>query len=253
MNPLTNSEKIFAIANALNKAHYAVAFTGAGVSVESGIPSFRGENGIWNRYNPISLELGYFYAMPERAWEVIKEIFYDMFGKASPNPAHEILAKLEAEKKLKTIITQNIDNLHQDAGSQDVIEYHGTCSELICKACGEIVSFAENIFRTMPPRCEHCNGILKPNFVFFGELIPDKAHKKSMEHIQKADLILVIGTTGEVMPACELPRIAKENGATIIEINPEPSAYTHSITDIYLPMKAGEAMQTIWAAMNSSS
>lgn len=245
MNPLNNQEIINEMANALEKAHYAVVFTGAGVSVESGIPSFRGENGIWNQYDPISLDLNYFYKNPKQAWTVIKEIFYDMFGAAHPNPAHKAIAQLEEQGIVKAVITQNIDNLHQEAGSKEVVEYHGTCSRLICTSCKKEIPIKEELFEKHPPRCENCNHVLKPDFVFFGEMIPSKAHDTAWMHIQKADLVLIIGTTGEVMPACQLPHIAKDNGAILLEINPDPSAFTHHVSDFYLPMKAGEAMQLI--------
>ncbi|MHA1719979.1 MAG: Sir2 family NAD-dependent protein deacetylase, partial [Promethearchaeota archaeon] len=114
---------------------HTVVFTGAGVSVESGIPPFRGENGLWNKYNPIFLEMGYFKANPKESWELIKEIFYDFFGKAKPNKAHQILAEWEKQNLIQTIITQNIDNLHQEAGSKNILEFHGTAQTLSCISC----------------------------------------------------------------------------------------------------------------------
>ena len=253
MKDLNNQQTIEKMATALNQAQFAVAFTGAGISVESGIPPFRGKDGIWNQYDPISLDLTYFYKHPQQAWSVIKEIFYDMFGAAHPNPAHQGLAQLEQLGRLKAVITQNIDNLHQEAGSTDVIEYHGTCANLICTQCKRKVPAHQSLLITLPPRCEKCNGILKPDFVFFGELIPPKAQDRSWDLMQQADLVFIIGTLGEVMPACQLPSIAKANGATILEINPEPSAFTWRTTDLYLPMKAGEAMPLIIEALKNQN
>jgi NAD-dependent deacetylase len=253
MKDLNNQQTIEKMAAALNQAQYAVAFTGAGISVESGIPTFRGKDGIWNRYDPISLDLTYFYKHPQEAWGVIKEIFYDMFGAAHPNPAHLGLAQLEQQGRLKAVITQNIDNLHQEAGNTDVIEYHGTCANLICTQCGKKVPAQESLLTTLPPRCKKCNGVLKPDFVFFGELIPPQAQERSWDLMQRADLVLIIGTIGEVMPACQLPSIAKANGATILEINPEPSAFTWRTTDLYLPMQAGQAMPLIMQALKNQN
>lgn len=248
-----NQQVIKKMATALQQAQFAVAFTGAGISVESGIPTFRGKDGIWSHYDPISLDLNHFYAHPQQAWTVIKEIFYDMFGEAHPNPAHQGLATLEQQGLLKAVITQNIDNLHQEAGSQNVIEYHGTCADLICTQCHTRFPAPQIDLSSLPPRCEKCNGILKPDFVFFGEMIPTQAQEQSWNLMQQADLVFIIGTIGEVMPACQLPSIAKANNdAIILEINPEPSAFTWRTTDLYLPMKAGEAMPHILNALKQS-
>jgi len=179
-------------AQLLRNAHQSIAFTGAGISVESGIPPFRGATGLWSRYDPIVLDIGYFFEYPKEAWSVIKEIFYDFFGQARPNAAHQALASLEKSGHVDAVITQNIDNLHQQAGS-----------------------------------------------VF------------SMQAARTADLFLVIGTTGEIMPASMIPRLAKENGAKIIEINPEPSNYTYGVTDIFIQEQATTAMTALLQAVQN--
>ncbi len=218
----------------------AVAFTGAGISVESGIPTFRGPEGLWSRYDPKVLDLGYFYEHPAECWRVIKEIFYDYMGaKARPNAAHKLLAELERRGKLQGVITQNIDNLHQEAGSRNVVEFHGTAQTLLCTECGDRTPFTEHDLNRLPPRCKKCGGLLKPDFIFFGEAIPPQAYQASMDLVAEADLLLVIGTTGEVMPASMIPYEAKE--AKVIEINVEPSAYTESLTDLFLRSPATEA------------
>ena len=222
----------------LKSSRHVVAFTGAGISVESGIPPFRGENGLWNKYNPIFLELSYFNKNPKYAWKKIKEIFYDFFGEAKPNTAHKILSKWEEKGIIKSVITQNIDNLHQRSGSKNVIEFHGTSSILTCTKCGLKVSASKKILKDLPPVCPKCLGLLKPDFVFFSESIPQDAFNKSISEAYKSDVMLVIGTTGEIMPASQIPYIAKENGATIIEINIAKSNYTDTITDIFLEGKA---------------
>jgi len=229
-------------AKAIKESNHAICFTGAGISVESGIPPFRGSTGLWSKYDPIVLDINYFYSNTLEAWKVIKEIFYDFFGKASPNPAHQVIADLEDKGIIKAVITQNIDNLHQQAGSKTVYEFHGTASTMVCIKCAEKYSSTDVELKILPPKCKICNGILKPDFIFFGEAIPEYANKKSFEEAEKCDVLIVIGTTGEVMPASMIPNVAKKNGALIIEINPDKSLFTNRVTDIYLKGKAGEVM-----------
>jgi len=236
-------EKLINIAadKIINSKHTTV-FTGAGISVESGIPPFRGKNGLWNKYNPEFLDISYFYKNPLNSWVTIKEIFYDYFGKALPNKAHECVAQLEKLGYVKAIITQNIDNLHTNAGSKIVYEFHGNSRKLVCLECNSVFAVETINLNILPPKCKKCNGLLKPDFIFFGEDIPSFAYQKSVEEANIADVFLIIGTTGEVMPACNIPIIAKKNGAFIIEINLEISAYTHSITDIFLKGTAVEVI-----------
>ncbi len=237
-------------ADVLKRSSHTTAFTGAGISVESGIPPFRGAYGLWSRYDPIVLDINYFHDHPREAWQVIREIFYDYFGKAKPNAAHYTLAEMEKDGKLAAVITQNIDNLHQEAGSREVIEYHGNSQRLICPRCGASFTPADVDLQYLPPRCPHDGEVLKPDFVFFGEPIPPEAARRSEEEARQAEVFLVIGTTGEIMPASLIPQMAKQHGATIIEINPETSNYTHSLTDIYLQGKAGEILPEVWKTMN---
>jgi NAD-dependent deacetylase len=236
-------------AGALRRSRYAIAFTGAGISVESGIPPFRGESGIWNKYNPMMLELGYFFENPYQSWKVIREIFYAYFGDAKANKAHLALAKMEKKGLLRSIITQNIDNLHQQAGSKTVFEFHGNSQRLICTKCHADYTPATIDLDHLPPICGACSGLIKPDFIFFGENIPFDAYQNSAEAAEKADVAIVIGSTGEVMPAAQMPFIAKQNGATIIEVNTEPSKFTYAITDFYLEGKATEVMEKLYFAV----
>ncbi len=226
----------------LKKSKHTTAFTGAGISVESGIPPFRGAEGLWSKYDPQVLDIGYFHNNPYESWKVIKEIFYDFFGGAVPNTAHKALAVMEENRLLSAIITQNIDDLHQKAGSIKVIEYHGNSQKLICPHCNKQFKPDDIDLNNLPPHCPDDAYVLKPDFVFFGESIPGTAHLLSSEESQIAEVFLLIGTTGEVMPAAMVPKFAKENGATIIEINPDESLYTNEITDIFLKGKAGEIL-----------
>lgn len=231
-------------AKAIEDAKYAVAFTGAGISVESGIPTFRGPTGLWSRYDPKILDLGYFTRHPKESWSVIKEIFYDYMGEnAKPNDAHRFLAKLESIGKLKGVITQNIDNLHQYAGSENVVEFHGTAKRLVCMDCREIYDISQISLDSLPPLCPKCSRLLKPDFIFFGEAIPPEAYAKSQMLISNADLMIIVGTTGEVAPASYLPY--ENRDATVIEINIEESAFTPQLTDIFLRDKASIASKKL--------
>ena len=238
-------------ADIIKNSKFLTSFTGAGISVESGIPPFRGPTGLWSRYDPKILDIDFFKQNPTESWRYIKEIFYDYMQNINPNKAHYFLAELEKKGLLKGIITQNIDNLHQKAGSKNVVEFHGTASKLECIKCKNKFSSNKINLKKLPPLCPICGGILKPDFVFFGEPIPKEAFEKSIYLMQNTDIVLIIGTTGEIMPASELPYLAKEKGAKIIEINIEESNYTNKITDIFLKEKATLATEKLKNEINS--
>jgi NAD-dependent deacetylase len=237
-------------ARLIRAARHLTAFTGAGISVESGIPPFRGDGGLWSRYDPRMLELDYFLAHPDRAWPVIREIFYDHFAEATPNRAHQVLAAWEERGLLKALITQNIDTLHHAAGSRNVVEFHGSSRLLLCLECGTRVEAKRDLLEKLPPRCA-CGGMYKPDFVFFGEGIPPAAHERSRDAARHSDVMLVVGSTGEVYPAAMVPRWASEAGAKIIEINPRESEFTAAVSDLHLPMKAAEAFGLIEEEMRA--
>jgi NAD-dependent deacetylase len=226
------------------------AFTGAGVSVESGIPPFRGPGGLWNRHDPRMLELSYFHRHPRECWTVLKDIFYDHLAQAQPNEAHRVLARWETRGQLKAVITQNIDNLHFQAGSRKVVEFHGNTRTLSCLGCGQVAAFGSVELDPLPPRCA-CGGLLKPDLVFFGEGIPPQAWQAAEEAIERTDVLLLIGSTGEVYPAAALPRRAAELGARIIEINPKPSAFTEAMRTTFLGLPAGQALSMLDRALEA--
>ena len=171
MNPIKKASEL------IRGAKHVTAFCGAGISVESGIPPFRGENGLWSRYDPRFLELSYFIQHPEESWELIKEIFFDFFGRAKPNNAHYALARMEEAGCIQAVITQNIDNLHFEAGSRNVFEFHGTAQYLVCLDCGKKTKVSEFDLMKLPPECPSCSGLVKPNFIFFGVWIQNGQFK----------------------------------------------------------------------------
>lgn len=240
-----NVELLNEAAEAIIDASRVIAFTGAGISVESGIPPFRGPQGIWSKYDPRALDIGFYRSSPDEAWDVIREIFYDHINVAEPNDAHYVLAEMEANDLLHGVVTQNIDNLHRLAGSGTIIEYHGNSQRLICLQCNTQYNVSELVIEKKPPRCEKCHNVIKPDFVFFGEPIPYKAHQLALRETSDADIWLVIGTTGEVFPAASLPIEAKFKGKKIIEINIRPSNYTYQISDIFLEGPAAETSRAL--------
>lgn len=240
--------EVQAAAALLAAARHLAAFTGAGISVESGIPPFRGPGGLWERYDPRMLELSYFRSHPRECWEVLRELFYDHLSQARPNEAHRVLARWEARGLLKAVITQNIDNLHCLAGSRIVIEYHGHTRSLSCLGCGQTVAAGSVDLGRLPPRCS-CGKVLKPDVVFFGEDIPREARQAAEEAIERTDVLLVIGSTGEVYPAASLPFRAAELGARIIEVNPVPSSFTTSLQTLFLGLPAGRALAELDSAL----
>ena len=235
-----NHDEIRNAAKILRDSRLSLALTGAGISVESGIPDFRSPGGLWERYNPA--EYGTIWAFRDDAakvWKMIREMS-DVVDRAQPNPAHFGLAQLQHLGLLHTIITQNIDSLHQKAGATTVLEYHGSSRTLSCLTCGARYN-AEAKKEDFPPRCD-CTAILKPDVVFFGETIPLEALRESQLLASSCNALLVIGTSAEVAPANTIPRTAKLAGARIIEINVQPTVLTSSLTDIFLQGKASSIM-----------
>ncbi len=222
---------------------FTLALTGAGISVESGIPDFRSAGGLWSKYDPAEYAtITTFRTRPEKVWEMIREMD-EMLAHAKPNQAHIGMGELEKMGCLHYIITQNIDNLHQEGGAKNVIEYHGSSRTLSCLWCGR--KYERNEKRGMyPPRCE-CGKILKPDIVFFGEPIPHDALTHSFQIATKTEVLMVVGTSAVVSPANTIPTIAKENGAKLIEINKERTQLTDSITDIFLQGSAGAIISSL--------
>jgi len=232
------------VAKLINSSNKIVALTGAGISVESGIAPFRGRGGLWAKYKPEEYAtIDAFMANPAKVWQMLKELSEVIFN-AKPNLAHIGLAELEKMGKLATIITQNIDSLHQKAGSKNVIELHGNNRQLQCLDCKKIYPVSPEIIEETPPLCS-CGGILRPDVVFFGESLPPGALSQASQEAMSADLMLVIGTSAIVYPAASIPILAKEAGAKIVEVNPEETAFTSTVSNFLLKGKAGEIMSAL--------
>ncbi len=217
-----------------------MALTGAGVSTSSGIPDFRSPGGLWSRHDP--MEKGSAEALrarPKAAWELILDML-DVVCDAEPNPAHTALARLEAAGYLQAIVTQNIDNLHQEGGSLDVIEFHGGLERFYCMNCGKTHDPAEACAlsgKDIPWLCPECGGLVRPDIVFFGEPIPPDAMARASGLAAVADLILVVGASGEVAPANALPYEVKAKGGVVIDINRGRSAYA-DMADVRITARA---------------
>lgn len=229
----------------IRSARRVTAFTGAGISVESGIPPFRGPDGLWSRYDPRLLDIGYFHARPKEVWEFLAEIFYRYFENAKPNRAHAALAEMEKKGFCSAVITQNIDNLHREAGTKTLYEFHGNSKTLLCERCGVKTPALPETLKSIPPLCRACGRVLKPDFVFFGESIPEPALSRSFAEAEQSDLFILIGTTGTVQPAAQIPLLVKRNKGRIIEVNPEESNYTDSCADLFLKGGACSVMDAI--------
>ena len=222
-----------------------VALTGAGISVESKIPPFRGKGGLWEKIDPMEYaHIDAFKKNPTKVWNVLLKDMKEIIDKAIPNDAHKGLARLEELGILKTIITQNIDGLHQMAGNTDVIEFHGTYKWHRCMDCKNRCKSSRIDLTNIPPLCD-CGGIYRPEVVLFGEIIPPEHLWRSKQLASDCDLMLVIGTSATVQPAALMPHIAKESGSKVIEINPEETLLTGSISDYLILGKAGEVMSSI--------
>ena len=231
----------------LSGAKMVTALTGAGISVESGIPPFRGKGGLWEKYDPMEVaHIDAFLQNPTKAWNLLFKDMKEVLEKATPSDSHKGLAKLEEFGILKTIITQNVDGLHQMAGNSDVIEFHGNMAWQRCMECDAHYKTSRVDLSEIPPRCD-CGGILRPNAVLFGEMIPQEALWRSRQVATDCDVMLVIGTSAVVQPAALMPVVAKESGAKIIEINPESTPLTGEISDYLIKGPAGEVIKGITA------
>ncbi|MGQ4892173.1 MAG: NAD-dependent protein deacetylase [Candidatus Njordarchaeia archaeon] len=230
-------------ANLIENSNFLIALTGSGISAESGIPTFRGKDGLWKKYRPEQLAtLEAFRLDPVRVWEWYNWRIEKVLN-AKPNPGHTALAELERKGILKALITQNVDDLHERAGSKNVIKLHGNILEAKCIRCNFKTRISEP-FKEIPPKCPNCGNLLRPNVVWFGEPLPQDALSKAYEMLEKADGILVIGTSALVMPAGAFPSHVKHRGGFVVEINLDET-HVSMIADVSIRGKAGEVLPLI--------
>lgn len=237
-------------AETLAGAREVVVLTGAGISVESGIPDFRSVGGLWERFDPFDYaSRGAFERDPVRCWELFRELA-EVVGSAAPNPAHFALAQWEARLDRMTVITQNIDGLHQAAGSRAVLEFHGGSRELVCIACG-VRAASMGQAGVWPPTCG-CGQVLKPDVVLFGDPIPLGVWGASLTALERCQGVVVIGTSAQVAPFSELPLFAAEQGIPVVEINLESTTLT-ALPTLLLQGPAGEVVPALVDALAGRS
>jgi NAD-dependent deacetylase len=229
----------------------AVVLTGAGVSTESGIPDFRSPSGLWAQFDPLDYgSIQAFREDPARVWEFYAPRF-SMLATAVPNPAHVALAELERLGHVRAIVTQNIDLLHERAGSRDVVEVHGSIRTATCPGCARVYALAEVLVlvgNSSAPACEDCASILKPDVVFFGELLPEAAMERATELAADAELMLVVGSTLEVYPVAGLPLDTLRGGGALAIVNRGATAMDSRAT-LKLDGSAGEILPQVAAVL----
>ncbi|MFF7709670.1 NAD-dependent protein deacylase [Pseudomonas sp. NPDC007930] len=249
---MTNEQAFAQAVSSLGNAHNVVVFTGAGVSAESGIATFRDQaGGRWNAFDPARLATpAAFRRDPARVWG-----WYEWrracAAQARPNAAHVAIAALQQHVRKLLVVTQNVDALHECAGSEAVVHLHGTLQGARCFACARPHALGEPPLPEAtpaclePPRCSHCGGRVRPGVVWFGEQLPKRELRTALNAAQQCDLIMVVGTSGVVYPAAQLPEVALKHGARVIQVNTEPADNADSPT---LVGRAGEWLPKLLSA-----
>ncbi|MBA4311854.1 MAG: NAD-dependent protein deacylase [Chlorobiaceae bacterium] len=224
----------------LNRAQTVTVLTGAGISAESGVPTFRGTDGLWKKFRPEELaNFDAFIKNPDLVWEWYK-YRKQIISEIKPNAGHFALAKMEKIHKSFSIVTQNIDNLHRRAGSKTVYELHGNIEQNYCIVCYNKFSNEEIIRSEKAPRCS-CGGLIRPDVVWFGEMLPESQWSASVMASESAEIFFSIGTSAVVYPAASLPMIAKRTGAYVVEINLERTELSHQADEVLIG-KSGEIL-----------
>ncbi len=239
------SAEIVRLKALLDAAERVVIFTGAGISAESGIPTYRGAGGMWSKYDPeIYASIDYFRRDPSYYWRFFRDVRHDLITRAKPCPAHLAVAELERRGKVCAVITQNIDGLHRKAGSNRVLELHGNTNRFYCFECRapySIEQTCELMEQQLPPCCTECGGVLRPDVVLFGEMLPTEVVNEAAREAESCDLMIVIGSSLVVYPAANLPYQAKMSGAGLVIINVDPTPLDH-VADLCLHCPAGEVL-----------
>lgn len=236
------------LAAALANAQRVVALTGAGVSAESGVPTFRDAlTGLWARFDPLELATPAAFArQPKLVWDWYAER-RDALRGVAPNAGHRALAEIERRVPAFLLATQNVDGLHARAGSRSIVELHGNLARVRCSREDRVVDRWGAPSEGEPPRCPHCGAFLRPDVVWFDELLPADALARAEDEARHCDLMIVAGTSAEVYPAAALPRYAKAAGAVVVEVNPQATPLSH-LADHALRAPSGVALPSLVAA-----
>jgi NAD-dependent deacetylase len=230
----------------LRRASRVAVFTGAGMSAESGVPTFRGDDGIWKKFKPEELaSMSAFMKNPDMVWEWY-QARRNIIGKVLPNPGHHAVAAMEPLFPEFTVITQNIDNLHRRAGSRNIVELHGNIDRNYCMKCGTPYAGDALPDTGRVPRCTRtgCPGLIRPDVVWFGEMLPEDEWERALRATLSAEVFFSVGTSGVVHPAASLPLTARHQGAWLVEINPEETVLTPS-ADLFIRGASGEILPAI--------
>ncbi|MDP8228937.1 MAG: NAD-dependent deacylase [Candidatus Electryoneaceae bacterium] len=243
---LADDPQVVKFRELLNTHQRIVAFTGAGISAESGIPTYRGAGGTWTKYDPEKYaSINYFVREPTYYWSFFRDVRHDLMNEAEPNLAHLALVELEKRGQLSAVITQNIDGLHIKAGSKRVLELHGNTTRFYCFDCHAPYTMkdAKSLLDEgqMPPRCAKCKGVLRPDVVLFGEMLPTDVTMEAEQESRLCDLMLVIGSSLVVYPAAQLPYTAKQSNAALAIINVDPTPMDQ-LADLVINRPAGEIL-----------
>jgi NAD-dependent deacetylase len=238
------TEQVLELAELVRAHQPCVVLTGAGISTESGIPDYRGTAGLWRNVDPMEYaSIAAFRADPVKVWSHYGPRL-TMLAESEPNDGHRALARLEHGGFLRAIVTQNIDLLHGRAGSRDVVEVHGSIRTSSCQSCGTRYTLAQVLERLPVPYCDSCAGVLKPDVVFFGELLPREAIDRAFDLAAEAALLLAVGSTLEVHPVAELPATTLEAGGRLAIVNRGPTSYDDR-ADLRIEGAAGEALGSL--------
>ena len=234
-------DKIIEAKEIIHNSSSITVLTGAGISAESGIPTFRGEQGFWRQQRPEDIAIPQAFSRdPKFVWE-----WYDLrrqtIKEARPNSGHYAIVDLQNQKSNFSLITQNIDGLHQLAGSRHIIELHGNIWQIRCTKCGNVEENYEVPIKEIPPKCKKCRMLARPNVVWFGEMIPMAAIDRSLIAIEQCELMLIVGTSGVVEPAASMGLVAKQTGKIVIEVNLEPTVNSH-LYDLTIHGNSGEIL-----------
>lgn len=233
-----------ALLTALSRAKRIVVFTGAGISAECGVPTFRGNDGIWKKFKPEDLAtFEGFRRNPELVWEWYR-MRKEVMTTVNPGPGHLAIVALERFYKV-TVVTQNVDNLHRRAGSSVVHELHGNIERNFCTGCGKFYADPDlDLARVSVPRCGRCGGNIRPDVVWFGELLPEQEWNAAVEAARWSDVFFCVGTSGVVYPAASIPSVAKQAGAMIVEVNVEPTELTPLMDESIIGL-SGEVLPAV--------